>query len=104
MSIDNDEGGNCIGIFFQGDLDGIAIENNTFTHLEEGFHVLCYAGDICTGSSAPTWKNFIVRWNDFNHIHRMAMEMQPQLLPMSSSLSTRMRTPSPRRPSPWESP
>jgi hypothetical protein len=26
----------------------------------------------------PTWKNFLVRWNDFNNIHRIAMEMQPQ--------------------------
>ena len=78
MSIDHDEGGNCNGIFFQGDLDGIVIENNTFTHLEEGFHVLCFAGDKCTGSSAPTWNHFIVRWNDFNHIHRIAAEMQPQ--------------------------
>jgi hypothetical protein len=78
MSVDNDEGGFCNGIFFQGDLDGIAIENNIFTHLEEGFHVLCYAGDVCTGSRAPTWKNFLVRWNDFNNIHRIAMEMQPQ--------------------------
>ena len=78
MSIDHDEGGNCNGIFFQADLDGIVIENNTFTHLEEGFHVLCFAGDKCTGSSAPTWNHFIVRWNDFNHIHRMAAEMQPQ--------------------------
>ncbi len=78
MSVDNDEGGLCSGILFQGDLDGIAIENNIFTHLEEGFHVVCYAGDICTGSGAPTLRNFIVRWNDFNNIHRIAMEMQPQ--------------------------
>ena len=50
MSLDNDEGGLCNGIFFQGDLDGIVIENNIFTHLEEGFHVICFAGDKCTGS------------------------------------------------------
>ena len=39
MSLDDDKGGACNGIFFQSDLDGVAIENNTFTHLEEGFHV-----------------------------------------------------------------
>ena len=78
MSINHDEGGLCNGIFFQGNLDGIVIENNTFTHLEEGFHVLCFPGDKCTGSSAPTWNHFIVRWNDFNNIHRIAAEMQPQ--------------------------
>jgi Chitobiase/beta-hexosaminidase C-terminal domain/Pectate lyase superfamily protein len=78
MSIDHDEGGLCNGIFFQGNLDGIVIENNTFTHLEEGFHVICFAGDKCTGSGAPTWNHFIVRWNDFNNIHRIAAEMQPQ--------------------------
>ena len=33
---------------------------------------------LCAGSKAPTWKNFLVRWNDFNNIHRIAMEMQPQ--------------------------
>jgi Chitobiase/beta-hexosaminidase C-terminal domain len=78
MSINHDEGGLCNGIFFQSDLDGVVIENNTFTHLEEGFHVLCFAGDKCTGSGAPTWNHFIVRWNDFNNIHRIAAEMQPQ--------------------------
>jgi hypothetical protein len=78
MSLDNDEGGMCNGIFFQSDLDDVTIENNTFTHLQEGFHVLCFAGDKCTGRGAPVWKHFLVRWNDFNNIHRIAMEMQPQ--------------------------
>lgn len=78
MTVNTDEGGLCNGIFFQSNLDGIVIENNTFTHLEEGFHVLCFAGDKCTGSSSPSWNNFMVRWNDFNNIHRIAMEMQPQ--------------------------
>jgi hypothetical protein len=78
MSIDHDEGGLCNGIFFQSNLDGVVIENNTFTHLEEGFHVLCFPGDKCSGSGAPTWNHFIVRWNDFNNIHRIAAEMQPQ--------------------------
>jgi hypothetical protein len=78
MSVDKDEGGYCNGIFFQSDLDGVTIENNTFTHLEEGFHVLCFAGDKCTSPGAPVWKHFLVRWNDFNNIHRIAMEMQPQ--------------------------
>ncbi len=78
MSPANDEGGLCNGIFFQTDLDGVVIENNIFTHLEEGFHVICFAGDLCSGSKSPTWNNFMVRWNDFNNIHRIAMEMQPQ--------------------------
>ena len=77
MSIDKDEGGDCDGIVFQGDLNGIVVENNVFTHLEEGFHVLCYGND-CSGSTAPTWTNFTAQWNDFNNIHRIAMEMQPQ--------------------------
>jgi hypothetical protein len=78
MALNNDEGGLCIGMIFQADLDGVVIENNIFTHLEEGFHVICFAGDKCTGSGSPTWNNFMVRWNDFNNIHRIAMEMQPQ--------------------------
>jgi hypothetical protein len=77
MSQNTDDGGLCIGIFFQGDLNGVTVENNTFTHLEEGFHVLCY-GNLCTGSSSPSWTNFTVQWNDFNNIHRIAAEMQPQ--------------------------
>ncbi len=77
MSVNTDLGGLCIGIFFQGDLNGITVENNVFTHLEEGFHVLCY-GNTCTGSSSPSWTNFTVKWNDFNNIHRIAAEMQPQ--------------------------
>jgi hypothetical protein len=77
MSQNTDDGGLCIGIFFQGDLNGVTVENNTFTHLEEGFHVLCY-GNLCTGSSSPSWTNFTAQWNDFNNIHRIAAEMQPQ--------------------------
>jgi hypothetical protein len=78
MSVNTDKGGLCIGIFFQGDLNGITVENNVFTHLEEGFHVLCY-GNNCTGSTSPSWTNFTVKWNDFNNIHRIAAEMQPQI-------------------------
>ena len=77
MSLNSDEGGDCDGLVFQGNLNGIAIENNEFTHLEEGFHVLCY-GNNCAGPTAPTWTHFDAKWNDFNNIHRIAMEMQPQ--------------------------
>ena len=66
MSIDHDEGGLCNGIFFQGNLDGIVIENNTFTHLEEGFHVLCFPGDKCTGS----WRA------DLEPLHRAVERLQ----------------------------
>ena len=77
MSQNTDDGGDCIGVFFQGDLNGITVENNIFTHLEEGFHVLCY-GNLCAGAGSPTWTNFTAQWNDFNNIHRIAAEMQPQ--------------------------
>ena len=39
-----------MGSFSRADLDGVVIENNIFTHLEEGFHVICFAGDLCSGS------------------------------------------------------
>jgi hypothetical protein len=77
MSQNTDDGGDCIGIYFQSNLNGVTVENNTFTHLEEGFHVLCF-GDVCTGASSPNWTNFTAQWNDFNNIHRIAAEMQPQ--------------------------
>ena len=77
MSVNSNEGGACEGLVFQGNLNGIVIENNEFTHLEEGFHVLCY-GNNCGGPTAPTWIHFAARWNDFNNIHRIGMEMQPQ--------------------------
>jgi hypothetical protein len=77
MSLNTDSGGACDGIVFQGNLNGIVVESNEFTHLEEGFHVLCF-GNNCSGPTAPTWNGFTAQWNDFNNIHRIAMEMQPQ--------------------------
>jgi hypothetical protein len=77
MSVNTDEGGDCDGLVFQGNLQGIVVESNEFTHLEEGFHVLCY-GNNCSGPTAPNWSHFIAQWNDFNNIHRIAMEMQPE--------------------------
>ena len=58
---------------FPRDLNGITVESNAFTHLEEGFHVLCY-GENSTGSTSPSWNNFTAKKNDFNNIHRIAAE------------------------------
>jgi hypothetical protein len=73
-----DQGGFCAGIAFQGDLNGVSVANNTFFHLEEGFHVMCFGSD-CQGSSAPSFKNFTATNNDFRQIHRVSMEMQATL-------------------------
>jgi Chitobiase/beta-hexosaminidase C-terminal domain len=76
VSQTTDQGGVCAGMLFQTNMDGVTIEDNSFLHLEEGFHVLC--NGACEPPAGFTWSNFTAQFNDFNQIHRIAMEMQPQ--------------------------
>jgi hypothetical protein len=67
--------GACAGIIIQTSVNGMIIENNIISHVGEGIHV------VCSGPCYPnafTTKNLTVRFNDFNQIHRMAWEQQPQ--------------------------
>jgi hypothetical protein len=75
-----DYGGNCAGVEFYTAIDGVTVDYNSFTHLEEGFHVLCGpgGGDNCSGPTAWTFRNFIADFNVFNGIHRFGAEMQLQ--------------------------
>ncbi len=77
MTQQTDQGGYCSGIVFTASLDNITVSNNTFQHLEEGFHVNCTQPG-CTPPTSNTWKNFTAENNDFSQIHRIGMEMQPQ--------------------------
>ena len=67
--------GGCAGIIIQTSVNGMTIENNNFNHVGEGAHVLC-SGDCYP--NAYTTRNLTVRFNDFNQIHRMPWEQQPQ--------------------------
>ncbi len=77
MTEQTDQGGYCSGIVFTASLNNITVSNNTFLHLEEGFHVNCTQPG-CVPPSSNTWKNFTATHNDFSQIHRIGMEMQPQ--------------------------
>jgi Chitobiase/beta-hexosaminidase C-terminal domain/Bacterial Ig-like domain (group 2) len=77
MTQQADQGGYCAGITFTSTLNTITVTNNTFLHLEEGFHVNCTQSG-CEPPSSNTWKNFTATNNDFSEIHRIGMEMQPQ--------------------------
>ena len=72
-----DQGGYCSGVVFTASLDNIVVSNNTFLHLEEGFHVNCTKPG-CVPPTGNTWKNFTAENNDFSEIHRIGMEMQPE--------------------------
>ena len=76
MTSQTDQGGYCAGITFTTSLDTVMVSNNTFVHVEEGFHVNCTHN--CEPPASNTWKNFTAQNNDFSGIHRIAMEMQPQ--------------------------
>ena len=77
MTQQTDQGGYCAGILFTTSLDTVTVTNNTFLHVEEGFHVNCVKAG-CEPPNANTWKNFTAEYNDFSQIHRIGMEMQPQ--------------------------
>jgi hypothetical protein len=81
MTSTSDTGGYCSGMWFQGNSNGVTIENNSFYHLEEGVKSVCF-GDHCNGvegtSPVPIWSNWTIKNNDFQQIHRMNAEFQPQ--------------------------
>jgi hypothetical protein len=82
MNSTTDMGGTCAGFFVFSNINGFTLENNSFYHLEEGLHLLCY-GDTCNGTSGvsppiPTLANIAMENNDFQAIHRINAEIQPQ--------------------------
>ncbi len=82
MNSTADMGGTCSGFFVFSNVNGFTLENNSFYHLEEGLHLLCY-GDTCNGSAGvagpiPTIQNIAIENNDFQQVHRINGEIQPQ--------------------------
>jgi hypothetical protein len=72
--------GICGGLQVNWSINGLVLEYNTFYHLGESVHFLC-PGDRCepTDSPAgPTTKNVTAMFNDFNAVHRISWEEQPQ--------------------------
>jgi hypothetical protein len=78
-----DTGGTCAGMFVETNINGMTLANNSFYHTEEGVHVLCF-GDACNGVSGgggppyPTIANIALTNNDFQQVHRINYEIQPQ--------------------------
>jgi hypothetical protein len=75
--------GSCAGIVIQTSVNGVVIEYNNFFHIEEGVHLLCY-GDRCSpgdaGGSGPVTYNVTAQFNDFNQVHRIVWEEQPEAI------------------------
>ena len=67
--------GGCAGLITQTSINGMVIENNNINHVGEGMHIEC---------SGPCWPNayttvnLVVQYNDFNQVHRIPWEQQPQ--------------------------
>jgi hypothetical protein len=66
--------GVCAGLQVQTSVNGMVIENNNINHVGEGVHILC------SGNCYPGYltQNMTVQFNDFNQIHRIPWEQQPQ--------------------------
>jgi Chitobiase/beta-hexosaminidase C-terminal domain/Right handed beta helix region/Bacterial Ig-like domain (group 2) len=71
-----DQGGLCNGIMWQSTANGLTMENNTFLHLENGIKLVCIGS--CGPPSSITENNITIKNNDFQQIHRIGIEMQPQ--------------------------
>jgi hypothetical protein len=75
--------GECAGMVIQTSVNGVIFEYNNILHVEEGVHLLCY-GDRCSpgdpGGSGPVTYNVTAQYNDFNQIHRIVWEEQPEAI------------------------
>lgn len=79
--------GNCGGLRFDTTINGpVKVWNNVFLHLGESIALGCPGGGDPGRGSAPcepvnngvTTHNLSVRYNDFNQIHRIPFEEQPE--------------------------
>jgi hypothetical protein len=71
---------NCTGLFVQTSVNGLVVENNNFLHVSEGVHIQCFGSNCSPGDSpsGPVTKNITAEFNDFNQIHRIPWEEQPE--------------------------
>ena len=74
--------GACNGIVMFTSVDGLTITYNNFNHVAEGVHINCpnYANQqyACEPPGGAITKNMTAEYNDFNNIHRITWEEQPQ--------------------------
>ena len=74
--------GACNGMVFFTSINGLTVEFNQFNHVAEGAHINCpnYAHQTypCEPPGGAITYNLTVRYNDFNNIHRITWEEQPQ--------------------------
>lgn len=77
--------GACNGMVFFTSIDGLTVNNNSFFHVAEGVHINCpnYGGTQYPCEPPPLGNgarifNVTARYNDFNQIHRINWEQQPQ--------------------------
>jgi Bacterial Ig-like domain (group 2) len=76
----------CAGMIFNTTIGSVTIENNNIFHVGEGIHVNCPGGgnpgvgvSPCEPTSnGATTRNMTVQYNDFNQVHRINWEEQPQ--------------------------
>jgi hypothetical protein len=75
--------GACNGIVMFTSIDGLTITYNNFNHVAEGVHINCpaYAASQqypCEPPGGAITNNLTAEYNDFNQIHRISWEEQPQ--------------------------
>ena len=75
--------GNCNGIVTFTSINGLKVTNNNFFHVAEGVHISCpnYAPSQqypCEPPGGAITNNITAEYNDFNQIHRITWEEQPQ--------------------------
>jgi hypothetical protein len=76
--------GNCNGIIADTTIDGLTVEHNNFFHIGEGVHLTCPTASTagqkypCEPPNGAITNNITVEYNDFNQIHRIPWEEQPQ--------------------------
>lgn len=84
--------GACNGMVFYTSINGLTITNNNFLHVSEGVHINCpgyvpVGGSVggviqkfseCEPPGGSLSQNMITEFNDFNQIHRITWEQQPQ--------------------------
>lgn len=84
MTSGTDLGGLCTGILFDAGMTNITVANNVFTHLENGFKIVCTGAgpSNCeppsSGGTQVNASHVHIFNNDFSGIHRIASEIQIQ--------------------------
>lgn len=80
-SCETDEGA-CNGMIFNTSIFGLNVTNNHFYHLGEGTHINCpnygHQSLPCEPPGGARTDNVVIKFNDFDNIHRINWEWQNQ--------------------------